>query len=247
MLVDLQNRDLYPFVRDSLTKSYSREGGARRVNHLHISKFLEDPSFLSIQTLILRDWVILIEFFVGLFKQINDSFYEKEENLPFLHFYIYVANEEFTDSMRKILSTKFNNLFNEAFKDKEIKDIVDADDFQTIFIVHDDPSKRKLLHCTIKLSNKIAYCPEVLVEQIVTLPMQVEESKESNEAVAGETAGETAPAAAEESAKEAEPATEGKLTKKPSSSRKKKEIVHKPSKDAEALEKEIAPEDEVLF
>ena len=76
-------------------------------------------------------------------------------------------NQEFTDSMKNVISAKLNQIFNESFTNKELKDIVQPHDFETIFFVEDDlAASRKLLHCTVKLSKAIAYCPESLIDQL---------------------------------------------------------------------------------
>lgn len=81
--------------------------------------------------------------------------------------------------MRKVLSSKINQVFNDSFTNKEIRDIFEPDDFETIFIVEDDQTNRKLLQCTVRLSNKIAYCPEILTEQVIQIvPRSAEPAKE---------------------------------------------------------------------
>ena len=69
--------------------------------------------------------------------------------------------------MKKILTNSLNKIFNESFENKHAKDLINVEDFNSIFIVQDDFTHRKLLQCSVKLSHKIAYCPESLIDQIL--------------------------------------------------------------------------------
>lgn len=168
--------------------------------------------------------IYLIEIFVGLFTKLNNQFYENEENLPYVHFYLYVNNTEFTDSMRKILTVKFNKIFNESFTNQEIKNVFEMDDFDTIFIVKDEDHQRKLLQCTVKLSKKLAYCPESLIEQIILAPEKMLEEVEGTKKT--------------EISNEKSEYLNLKSRKISSPSKSKKELVHKPPKSVNELEQD---------
>ena len=203
-----------------------KDGNSKHVNHIYVPNFLEDCSFLS--NIIFNNSFIIKEIFVGLFNKIGNQVYENEHELPLIHFYLFVNNEEFTDSMKRVLTTKFNKIFNESFTNKEVQDIFHTDDFDTIFIVRDDLT-RKLLQCTIKLSKKVAYCSESLVEHIVTIQPKdkIEEEPEETKDVIIEEKEET------KNEKESKAPTKSTPAKK-----SKKEIVKKPSKTTEDLEKD---------
>ncbi len=150
---------------------------------------------------------------MGLFTQFKNHLYDNDDYLPHLHFYLFVNNEEFTDSMRRVLTSKLNGIFNASFSDPEIKDILDTDDFESIFIVKDDPT-RKLLQCTIKLSKKLTNCAQPLFDQIFPT---------------------SAPVPIEEEQKEEAPVLK---SNKSSTKKSKKEIVKKPSQTSNDLEED---------
>jgi len=208
-LVHLNNQDIYTFLQSNLAVSHG-EDQPKHISHIYISRLLQDCSFLKL--------------FVGLFTKINNKHYENEDNLPTIHFYLYLSNQEFTDSMKNVISAKLNQIFNESFINKEIKGIVQPHDFETIFFVEDDlAASRKLLHCTVKLSKAIAYCPEALIDQLPK-PAVVE--------------------AAVAVVPEKTEAKQSKGKKTPTPRKPKSEVVHKTPKQAADLDAEVNAEDD---
>ena len=175
---------------------------------------------------------------MGLFGKVNNSHYETDDNLPNIHFYLYLNNQEFTDSAKKVISEKLNQIFNESFANKEIKDIVQPDDFETIFFVEDDlATSRKLLHCTVKLSKAIAYCPEALVDQLPKPEPAVTTTTAAAEVTTTEILTEKP-----EEVKGGKQSKQSKGKKTVTPRKPKAEVVHKAAKDADELEKEAAAE-----
>jgi len=167
----LKNVELGQFLKTSFEKEKPRRGHPPLIPpilHIHISKILTDLNFLKM--------------FVGLFNQFQNPLYDKKENLPKIHFYCLISNADFTESMRKVLTKKLNEIFSSSLLNN-LGAIVETEDFLDIYIVDSDFSDKRLLQVTLSLTPKIAFWEESLTGQIIPSMRMVRQNSKSKNKV----------------------------------------------------------------